>query len=411
VGVTADWQPATSLEAALREALLRGDHDGYTELLGTANLLLPLPPGTGHGRPGWTTWTVDGRVHVLAFTSAQASAACLGARPGEPPLRHRAMAYSQLAAEWPGDGWWLAIDPGLPIEAYLPPWQVTGNPPPPETPPDPDFTPDGETEAALLAAVSAGDQERYLRVLLDAQVLVPVPAEATTATVGADGFDWLTLFFPDGTRTVPVFTTPGRVPAQFSAARFVVVDAVDLVRAWRTLPWPLAVDPGTPIGAVLPQDRLAELAGWLAEAVPAGAGPRDGAVVLQKVLPPEHVARYVDGGYDRVGGLVHRAADVAHLRTPAALRPALAVPPAQPPIDTDARALHLLRWPAYRWGLYRPVPDPPHGVPAFTVASTRLPHGAELYRVDSAGAEELVAAYDADQRRWRCSGPAGGGAA
>ena len=37
----------------------------------------------------------------------------------------------------------------------------------------------------------------------------------------------------------------------------------------------------------------------------------------------------------------------------------------------------------------------------FKVDSVRLPHGAELWRVDRDGNEELVAKFDADGPRWQ----------
>jgi hypothetical protein len=121
VAVT-DWHPATEAETAMRDALRVNDQEMYFRLLGRTDLLLPVPPGAGAGRAaaGWGTWTADGRTHVLAFTSPQALVACLGEQAGG----YRAVPFRQLAADWPSAEWWLAINPGLPIEAYLPSWFV-----------------------------------------------------------------------------------------------------------------------------------------------------------------------------------------------------------------------------------------------------------------------------------------------
>src|SRR5262249_3627591 len=74
----------------------------------------------GRSATGWGTWTSGGRTHILAFTSAQAMNACLA----EPGTSARRVPYSELAAGWPNAEWWLAINPGLPIEGYLPAWFV-----------------------------------------------------------------------------------------------------------------------------------------------------------------------------------------------------------------------------------------------------------------------------------------------
>jgi hypothetical protein len=56
---------------------------------------------------------------------------------------------------------------------------------------------------------------------------------------------------------------------------------------------------------------------------------------------------------------------------------------------------------------YAPGDGP--AIPEFKIESQRLPHGAELYRLDARGAEALVAEYDADLRRWLVKLPGGRG--
>jgi hypothetical protein len=43
-------------------------------------------------------------------------------------------------------------------------------------------------------------------------------------------------------------------------------------------------------------------------------------------------------------------------------------------------------------------------VAEFKVDSARLPHGAQLWRVEASGSEQLVALFDADQQAWRKAG-------
>ncbi|HLL64720.1 MAG TPA: SseB family protein [Micromonosporaceae bacterium] len=117
-----DWGPATEAEAAMREALLANDQEEYFSILAQLDLLLPVAGGAlgGPSDIGWGTWTADGRTHVLAFTSPRALEECLAGNAGP----YRRLSFDELAATWPNIEWWLAVNPGLPIEAYLPAWFV-----------------------------------------------------------------------------------------------------------------------------------------------------------------------------------------------------------------------------------------------------------------------------------------------
>src|SRR6185369_4789829 len=121
VAVT-EWNPATEAEAAMRDALRLSDQEQYFRILGTTKLFLPVSADALAGRApmGWGTWSSGGRTHVLAFTSPEAMQACLAENAGSA----REIDYSELAAAWPNHEWWLAVNPGLPIEGYLPPWFV-----------------------------------------------------------------------------------------------------------------------------------------------------------------------------------------------------------------------------------------------------------------------------------------------
>src|ERR687893_3129188 len=106
----------------MREALHANDQQLYFRVLARTDLLLPVSAQAlaGQAPPGWGTWTTGGRTHVLAFTSAAAMRACLGDSAGS----SRRVPYTDLAEEWPDQEWWLAVNPGLPIEGYLPAWFV-----------------------------------------------------------------------------------------------------------------------------------------------------------------------------------------------------------------------------------------------------------------------------------------------
>ncbi|HET8683602.1 MAG TPA: hypothetical protein VFM54_17315, partial [Micromonosporaceae bacterium] len=161
-----------------------------------------------------------------------------------------------------------------------------------------------------------------------------------------------------------------------------------------------------------------------------------GSTVMQKAVPPSQVPYYLDRGYDRVSGFVHRANEVAHLRTPAGLFTALGLGRAGSPFEAEADEAYVLRWPAYQPSLYRiPYGGPNEAamramkgwvierapfrgngfapsesgdvIAEFKVDSVRLPHGAQLWRLTPDGVETLVAVLDADGPQWRPVAPDG----
>src|SRR5512140_3235088 len=107
----------------MRDALRTGDQELYFRILARIELLLPVSPDAAAGLApmGWGTWTTGGRTHVLAFTTPHAMRSCLAEHVGSA----RKVAYHDLAEAWPNHEWWLAINPGLPIEGYLPAWFVS----------------------------------------------------------------------------------------------------------------------------------------------------------------------------------------------------------------------------------------------------------------------------------------------
>src|SRR4051812_39664175 len=107
----------------MREALKVNDQEQYFRVLARGELLLPVAADAlgATGEAGWGTWTTEGRTHVLAFTSPHAFDICLAGNAGS----FRRLTFRDLAMTWPNVEWWLAVNPGLPIEGYLPSWFVT----------------------------------------------------------------------------------------------------------------------------------------------------------------------------------------------------------------------------------------------------------------------------------------------
>ncbi|WP_433150388.1 TY-Chap domain-containing protein [Actinomadura nitritigenes] len=225
-------------------------------------------------------------------------------------------------------------------------------------------------------------------------------------------------------------------------------DRVEPVAPRETTPNQVPLDPPGPTRpTVVPQDVPLPVGDVARETVPSGDAAPENAdrldaasetVVMQKVLRREHVQHYLEGGYDLVAGYVHRLQDVAELNTPAALIRGLGLVYEGSPFAPGDEEIFVVRWPAVKPSLFRrplggidewsmgiipggwvieKAPFPGSGyapgdgpaVPEFKIESQRLPHGAELYRLDAAGRESLVAAYDADLRRWLVRLPGGRG--
>ncbi|MEO3923868.1 SseB family protein [Micromonosporaceae bacterium B7E4] len=317
-----------------------------------------------------------------------------------------------------------------------------------------DFVPANEVERSLLDAAGDGSTDTFLSTLLLARVLLPVAFNsAPGARPGDDGFEWRTELL-DGERYVVVFTSPERLGDHLpETIDTVEVKFAQLIRRWPDDNYSFAVNPGTPVGAKLPGGQIVALANWAAEVglgddtgEPAPQAPAEEEAprptyaparddpgrptMMQKTIAPSQLSYYLDRGYDRVSGFVHRASEVVHLRTPAKLYAALGLHYPGSPFDRDAEEIYVLRWPAYRPSLYRipyggqneaamramegwVIERPPFRgngfapgessdvVAEFKVDSVRLPHGAQLHRIGLDGTERLVATLDCDVPVWR----------
>lgn len=307
-------------------------------------------------------------------------------------------------------------------------------------------------EQDLSRAAGGGSTEVFLSTLLLATVLVPMaPGSRSGSMPGEPGFAFHLDEF-DGERFLVVFTSHERLAEHYAEpTRAVGMRFYELIRRWPDASWWFAVNPRSPIGAKLPGSQIMALASWATDAglgsdqSAAGASlPRPASsaspasvaerahppTTMQKVLPPDQVDYLLERGYDRVAGFVYRAAELNHLRTPAELYAALGLGYAGSPHQAEAKEAFVLRWPAHRPSLYRipyggqneqglramdgwVIERPPFRgngfapgegrdvIAEFKVDSTRLPHGAALWRIDADGTDRLVATYDADGQSWR----------
>ncbi|HET9516492.1 MAG TPA: SseB family protein [Actinoplanes sp.] len=311
------------------------------------------------------------------------------------------------------------------------------------------FQPANDVERDLLAAADSGSTDVFLSTLLLATVLVPVGAGSRPgAQPGDPGF----VFDTQGEgsdRELVVFTSTQRLtehcrePVRTASVRF-----HRLIENWPDESLAFAVNPGSPVCAKLPGAQIVALASWATDAgltadaspvpepvavaatAPVPRAPRTRVTMMQKTIPPGQVEYFLDRGYDRVSGFVHRAHEVAQLRTPAELHRALGLGYEDSPHQADAKEAYVLRWAAYRPSLYR-IPyggqteqamramdgwvqqrapfrgngfAPGEGrdvIAEFKVDSARLPHGAQLWRIDADGEQRLVAVLDCDAAIWR----------
>ena len=333
----------------------------------------------------------------------------------------------------------------------VPPLEARNPAPAPPAVAEEAFVPANEVERDLFAAAGDGSTDGFLSTLLLATVLVPVAHHSRPGSApGESGFAFRTEDM-DGEHFLIVFTSKDRLAEHYAEpTRTVGVRFYELIRNWPDPAWSFAVNPGTPVGAKYPGPQVIALANWANEAG-LGAEPVDGpfddtvapvpapqpasddaqhATVMQKTVPPEQVDYYLERGYDRVAGFVHRATEVEHLRTPGELFAALGLGYGSSPHQPDAKEAYVLRWPAYRPSLYRipyggqneqalramdgwVIERPPFRgngfapgegrdvIAEFKVDSVRLPHGAQLWRIDADGTERMVAIFDNDGPIWR----------
>jgi SseB protein N-terminal domain len=382
---------------------------------------------------------------------AAAAQALGGSRPAQPATPQQGVRPGIVPPVIPGAG-----GADRPPIGLVPPASVRPSVPPAEppghvdvAPVEDDFVPTNDVERDLYDAADAHSTDRFLSTLLLATVLVPVADDSRPGSVpGESGFEFRTDEI-DGERFLIVFTSRDRLAEHFAEpTRTVGVRFYELIRNWPDPAWSFAVNPDSPVGAKYPGPQVIALASWATDAG-LGADPVDSderavpvpppekvtdsaqhATVMQKTVPAEQVDFYLERGYDRAAGFVHRANEVDHLRTPAELFAALGLVHDGSPFQADAKEAYVLRWPAYRPSLYRipyggqseqalramdgwVIERPPFRgngfapgegrdvIAEFKVESVRLPHGAQLWRMDADGSERMVAIFDADVPVWR----------
>ena len=258
-----------------------------------------------------------------------------------------------------------------PVDAVVIP-EEAAEPDKPKPTPTP-ISPANSVEESLLEAAEAGSNDRFLSTLLLARVLVP----GWDGDGPLDATEWATHDLPGGPHLI-VFTSHERMAERIGPdAPGSWIKFTKLIRSWPGPSVAFAVNPESQIGATLPGDEVVQLASWAAESG-LGAGDPDesaaeaqmaeesaprptfepqtqaGPIMMQKPITPEQLSYYLERGYDRVSGFVHRAGEVAHLKSPEQLYLALGLNYAGSSFDQGDRGVRaaLARVPG------QPLPDP-----------------------------------------------------
>ncbi|NIH84487.1 SseB family protein [Amycolatopsis granulosa] len=295
------WQPGNDVEHALAAALDAGDSRRYAQLLLAAPVYLPVLPA--RDTPEWRELLellLLEHEHLLVFTSPQSLAAVLGRFARD----HVRTSFAEIAAQWPaGSSLQLAINPGLPIGAVLPPGGLValaegredlvaasdvqdavldsmrrqvrglvleeftaGREPGPVPPPS------NALETELAAAIGGQDENAYLEVLVSGAVVVPTSRPVPDpGALGDEDFPWHTV----GQGDFPVITL-------FSSAE--MLDRIGAGQPYVTLPflevlarWPgerhvLCFNPGTETELILSGEGVFELVYSIAGALSPDSG-------------------------------------------------------------------------------------------------------------------------------------------
>ncbi|TYB38836.1 SseB family protein [Actinomadura chibensis] len=410
----------SALEGALAEARERGDQSGYLELLARAVLYLPAPGEPGAGGHQFATARFGDGTFVLAFTSPEAMDRSLQGQA----VHHREASLSELARRWPHPDWQLAINPGLPSASFLDA-KALFEPAEPRaaSAPTPPVPTDVHVAGASVRAPSRGRSggAKPARERRAAARKAPSPPESAAPARAEPRPPSAAPAAPQAPTRPPAPPVPPVPPVPPASPRETPSDPLGLPVTPTLERGPSVTAPDAVADAPAPPEGQRNAPTARSQTVPfprehmsvEGTGQAE---VMQKVVRPEHVQHYLEGGYDLVAGYVHRLRDVAEMTTPAALIHGLGLLYEGSPFTPADEEVFAIRWPAVKPPLFRRAPGgsghtPGDGpaVPEFRIESQRLPHGAELYRIVANGPETLVASYDADFRRWLVRLPGGRG--
>lgn len=311
------WQPANDSERAMVAALTADDRAEFFRIIAAADLFLPqvIPTGTTSGetaaeagpagpassgpepavvsnppvRPGtsasdtepgpgeqeFITITLFDQTFLPVFTSLEGLLqAARGVANG-----YLQTSYPELREKWPAPQWQLAINPGLPIDAYLPVGAVAEAaqgalvvPTAAEVVVD-GIAEDPQRSAALdphellSEAAKRADVDGYLDALLDASVLVPTTHEVDDPVQALEqGAPWF-RGGPSEQPVIEVFTSEEVFQRAHPERPSMVLPFLMLLLAWPK-GHGLSINPGDPSSLEVPAAQVHELLLWADASVP-----------------------------------------------------------------------------------------------------------------------------------------------
>ncbi|MEV0841000.1 hypothetical protein AB0I55_15750 [Actinocatenispora sera] len=391
-----DWTPGTEFERALAATVEARDLAGYLDVLTGGELVLPMDDEVVRDN-SWITFVSGDTRAVASFTSGSAMTAGTDGRF----TLFRKQSLADLVANWPDERWRLGVDVGLPIGAIFDLAQLRS--------------------ALGIAAPSVSPSDRTPSATESASGVAP------SATASASGVT------PSATASPSVAAGPFVAAAPSAAGPSIGSPPPAAATAGPGL----AGDPAAGESGTSSRSAPAEGSGLPSSSDGAGASASSsppesvGAPsVMQKVVPPDQLGRYLDDGYDLVAGYVYKLADVEPLRTVSDIVAGLGLDYAGSPFSRDDEYVWVIRWRPVVTSVFR-VPwggtdaaelgawgdrgwvvehppfagngfavDPATPIPEWKVDSTRITSGAEMYRIDRRGREDLVAVYSSSNARW-----------
>jgi SseB protein N-terminal domain len=133
------------------------------------------------------------------------------------------------------------------------------------------WAPANPVEEAMHSALARSDAPGYFQVVAKAALYLPATA------AGEDMPPQLMTAEVDGRRSVLAFTSPQRAQQVPGTDTVIAVGYRELVENWPDPAWPMALDPGTPIGCLVPVDTVVRVA----------LGPGDGPLRFEPANPVE----------------------------------------------------------------------------------------------------------------------------
>ncbi|TDB83925.1 SseB family protein, partial [Actinomadura sp. 7K534] len=262
-----EFQPANDVERELLRAAANNDHDLFLQTLAGTDVLLPVPDDTDYamrpGRPGfpWQTREVDGSTVVPVFTSPERLVEA--ARTAGTGTEYIKLPFTVALRYWPNHDWVLAINSGSPaggtiLAQQLPGLATWADQRAAQRMTD-GFEPQNDIEGRLFEAARRRDTDAFFKILLGAQVLVPAdPDTPWGITPGDPGFPWRPVPV-HGRTSIQIFTSLKWMNEAVGSSRFIMPTLLDMVAAWPDTGWNLVLNPGTPIDASMPGDKIRSL--------------------------------------------------------------------------------------------------------------------------------------------------------